>query len=957
MALRVPFPVTLVERRLTAILFLHGFFAVGAFVAGRSVRDALFLAHLGSQPLAWMYIASAVGVALVGLSYSAFAADVRPDRATLVTSFVFALLFAAGWLVERAGRPWVYGALYVYVEVMGALSVLQFWTLANELFNPREARRLYGLVGAGGIIANLVVGLATVQVARAFGASAVLLLCAALMFGCVLSALFAGSAGRHRLAARPEPEKTSVGALAAARRHLSRSGHLRLVALLTLVTFLAVTIIDFEFKLAASASLKKDELAEYFGYFYVVVGALAVVLQLFGTRRLLNRVGVIGSLAILPLILGAGSLLIAVFQRLWAAAITKGADTLFRYSINDATTQILYLPVPARWRASSKAFIDGVVKPFAIGSGGLLLLVYQRWHGDPFLLSLPCAALCVAWVVVVLRLRSKYVRTLQDNLRRRHPDVDFARYRVEDGSTSTVLIRALESKEPREVLNSLELLPQLHNMHLEDRVEPLLDHASATIRVAALHYYARRPTVRHVNSIFRKLDDPDPAVRAAAIATFCVLGRDKSVGTIRSYLNDADPRIRSAAVTGMIRYGGLDGIISAADALKQLIRDSDPVMRQHAAKVLGDIAVSNFYQPVLQLISDPHPAVRRAAISAAGALRSTELIMPLIHGTRSSDTRREAVEALCAYGPTIAPALGKVLANRFEDPQVRRGVARVLGRIGGAAAMQILLSHLGEPEDELRTAVYHCLARIARAHRVGISDREAVRRALSQELLSAYRFLAHSEALDLGTGSRGDSSKFGLEAAEELLSSALSEKIAQAQQRMFLLLTVLYPNAEMERIEADLRDEVAIDAPRRRANAVELLDNLLDRELKRRLLPLVEDIPRVEKLASVVDLLPLRRATREETLEALCHADTAWLRACALNYAARLNCTLVPRAAPELMRDPSPIVREVALLCTLRTSPERAREIAEAGLRDEAPVVRRQAAAIAAGGTGGWSFR
>jgi HEAT repeat protein len=921
--LRVPFPVTLVERRLTAILFLHGFCAVGAFVAGRSARDALFLAQLGSQALAWMYIASAAAVALFGLGYSAFAANVRPDRATVVSSLAFALLFAASWLAERTGRPWVYAALYVHVEVMGALSVLQFWTLANELFNPREARRLYGLVGAGGIISNLIVGLATVQVARAFGASAVLVLCVALMLGCVVSALLAGSAGRHRLAARPGQERTSAGTLAAAPRHFSTSGHLRLVALLTLVTFLAVTIIDFEFKVAASASVKKDELAVYFGYFYVVVGGLAVVLQLFGTRRLLDRVGVIGSLAILPVILGAGSLLVAVFQQLWAAAITKGADTLFRYSINDATTQILYLPVPARWRASSKAFIDGVVKPFAIASAGLLLLAYRWWlPRNPFHVALPCAALCAAWVAVVLGLRSRYVRTLQDNLRKRHPDVDFARYRVEDGSTSRVLMRALESGDPRQVLNSLELLPQLHNVHLEDRVEPLLDHESATIRVAALNYYARRPTIRHANSIFRRLDDPDPAVRAAAIATFCLLGRDKSVGTIRSYLDDADPRIRGAALTGMIRYGGLDGIISAADALKQLINHSNPLMRQHAAKVLKDIAVSNFYQPVLQLMGDPDRAVRREAISAAGELRSPELIMPLIQRTRSSESGREAVEALCAYGPTIAPTVGKALANRFEDPQVRRGAVRVLGRIGGTAATNVVFSHLGEPDDELRTAVYHCLAKIARTQRVGLSERKALQRALDQELILAYRFLSHSETLDLGSGPPGDASRFGLEAAQALLSSALAEKMALAQRRLFLLLMVLYPNADMERIEADLRDGVAIAAPRRRANAVELLDNLLDRETKRRLLPLVEDVPNVEKLAAVAELLPPRRATRDETIEALCRDETAWLRACALNYAAHFNWALVPPLALELTRDPSPIVREVAVLSTHRASPE-----------------------------------
>ena len=946
-SLRFPLPVRLVERRLTAILFLHGFFAVGAFVAGRSARDALFLARLGPKPLAWMYIASAAAVAIFGLAYTALAADARPDRVALVTSFVFAVLFGTGWLAEGSGHPWVYAALYVHVEVMGAISVMQLWTLANELFNPREARRLYALIGAGGIIANVIVGLATVEVARAFGARAVLLLCAGLMIGCVLSSAWAGTAGKRRLAARPD--KRSTLGLARAGRRLLASDHLRMVALLTAVTFLVVTIVDFEFKAAASASLQVDELAVYFGYFYVVVGGLAVLLQLFGTGKLLNRVGVIGSLAILPVGLGASNLLIAAIPKLWASTIAKGADTLFRYSINDATTQILYLPIPAQRRASSKALIDGVVKPCAIALGGLLLLLYRRWWPENALrLALPTVALCAGWLAIVLGLRSKYVQSLQDNLRKRRLNTDFAGYGLADGSTSKVLLEALESSDPRQVLNSLELLPKLQNIRLDDRVELLLDNESPPIRAAALNYFAQRRSVRYANSIFRKLDDGDPAVRAAAISTFCVLGRDKSVGSVKPFLLDADPRIRAAAITGMMRYGGLDGIISAADSLKQLISHPNPVMRKQAARVLRDIGVSNLYHPVLQLMMDPDRSVQREAIAAAGALKSTDLMMPLMHRTHSSETGREAVEALAAYGPAIAPTLSKVLDNRLENPRVRRGVARVLGQLMSPGAIEIMVRHLEDPDEDVRTAIYRSLARTARVHHVAGTDRKWVRQALDHELLTAYRCLADAEALGLRAGQGSEGAAGDTSAAGALLALALVEKVAHVQRRIFLLLGVLFPNAEMERIDADLKDELAIDSRGRRANAVELLDNVLDRELDRKLLPLFEDIPRAEKIASVADLLDLRLADRAETLAALCRSETPWVRACALNYAAQLNSSPAVDAALELTADPSPIVREVALLCVARTHPERARAIAEASLEDEESVVRRRAALIAA---------
>ena len=67
----------------------------------------------------------------------------------------------------------------------------------------------------------------------------------------------------------------------------------------------------------------------------------------------------------------------------------------------------------------------------------------------------------------------------------------------------------------------------------------------------------------------------------------------------------------------------------------------------------------------------------------------------------------------------------------------------------------------------------------------------------------------------------------------------------------------------LERISAGIRDAAGSSASRRRANAVELLDTLLDRSLKRRLLPLVEDGPRGEKLRAAELALGIRRPTAD----------------------------------------------------------------------------------------------
>jgi AAA family ATP:ADP antiporter len=940
------FPARKGERLLTLVLFFHSLFAVGAFVAARAVRDALFLEHVDRAQLAPMYIASAAAVALAGLAYGPIAARFRRDVLAFVSAITFGALFAIAFALEHHARPAFYASLYVYVEVMGALTILQFWTLANEIFHAREAKRLYGLIGSGGTLANVLVGLATSRIATRFGAPAVLLLCAGLLVGCAVASTWAGRLGRERLfarAVRNEGRKKRQGALG----RVLASGHLRTIALLGAVTFFTTTLVDYEFKIIAGLTFPVDRLAAYFGRFYAVVGLGALALQFFGTSRVLKRAGVVAALAVLPLSLAGGNLALVLWPTLLAAATAKGADTLFRYTLNDATTQILYLPVPPQARASAKAFIDGVVKSGAIGLAGAFLYVWGRlFHPDPYRVAYVALAGSLLWGMVLWALRGHYIQSLQENLRSRRLDLESARHPVQDGSTGMVLQRALESGQPPEVMSALELLPHLSNIKLDDKVEALLDHALPEIRLAALRYFTHRQSMRHANSIFRRFEDPVSEIRAAAIDAFCAMGRDRAVKTVRSFLLDSDPAVRSAAITGMIRYGGLDGVLSAAEALKALIAHENAAMREHAAKVLGAIGVRNFYQPVLELMNDPVPTVRRAAIEAAAQLKSPEFVIPLIYKARSAETGSEAIEALCAFGTSIAATLGKVLANRLEDVTIRRGVARVLGRMTGPEAVAILLPHLDEPDEELRLRLYRSLARASRGQRLSTADRRQVDSALELELTRAYRALAAAETLGLGASASAPTPG-SLEAGELLLSLSIADKVARTEQRVFLLLAVLYPDAGMEHILAGIRDAGEATAGRRRANAVELLDTLLDRRLKRRLLPLVEDAPRQERLREAEEALGVVRSSRADAIRDLLHDENAWVRACALYYATHRSFAVDPEQLTEAVADPNPIVRETALACSTRLGPERALQLAQARIADENPVVRRRAASLA----------
>lgn len=940
-------PVRQGERSLTFLLFLQCFCAVGTFVTGRSARDAMLLGDGRAAQLPWLILGAALGVSLMGLAYAPLSSRVRRDRLAVGGAVLSAIVYASAWLAERAAGAWMVSALYVGVEILGALALLQFWTLVNELYDARSARRLYGLIGAGGTAANILIGLAVAMVARAFGAEALLLLCAILSVGMAVAALLSGRAGRQRLFARAASGRVWGAPRAGGVRQALSHPHLRTIALLAGVTFFTTTLIDYEFKVIAGASLERDALAAFFGHLSIGVGVLGITMQVFATGRLLRVAGVIGALAVLPASLGLGGLALALFPSLWAATAAKGADALFRYSVNDASTQILYLPVPPHDRAASKALIDGVVKPVAIAGAGLALALWQRFGGGMAPLAWAGVVLCLLWLTIVLGLHSQYVRVLQQNLTRPRADLEALGASLVDAAGRDVLGRALQSEDSREVLNALELLPAVGSVELDGRVELLLSHRDAGVRVAAIGYFAKRQQVRVANALFRAFDDPDPAVRAAAVDAFCCLGRDRAVRSVQGFLQDPDPGVRGAAITGLIRWGGLDGVVMAAGALKALIAHEEPDMRARAASVLGAIGIQNFYQPVLELMADPAPEVRRRAVQAAGLLKGPEFILPLIYRAGSADAGAEAVVSLAAYGTSVLPTLGKVLANELEELPVRRAVARVLGRIPAKETVNLIVRHLDAADEELRVRLYRSLARLMRSHQLSLGDPAPVRAMLHRELQRAWEALQAAEILGLEDRPLTAQGMDAALAEHRLLGSALREKIERIEQRAFVLLAVLFPEAGMEHIVAGLRRGADGEQQRRRANAVELLDNLLDRPLKRILLPLLDEAPREVKLAAVVGQVPFQARDPASALRRLQVDENAWVRACALWLTSRLRPELLEELLPSATADANPVVRETALAAAgQRLAPERVRGYALELIADLSPAVSKRARAL-----------
>jgi ATP/ADP translocase/HEAT repeat protein len=899
------------EGRQVGLMFLFLMGVVSTFIVGRTVRDTLFLHRVPLENLSLMYIAVAASVGTTAYFYSRVADRYRRDRSILTTLAVATMTFSLIWAGVRfdLAGSWLYFVLYVVVDIIGQITIIQFWTLANDMFSGRQARRLFGVIGAGGVLANVICGFTIGSIAPVIGSENLLLVIAGLFFSCIFAvrAIAVHSAGDLELAIQ-KPRKVGIGV----RRETSavlHSMHLKFIAAIVVLTFLTVTIIDYQFKVIARSALTGEgEMAAYFGYFYGFTGIIASSIQFLVTGRLLEKSGVVVSLLVLPLamMVGAGSLLaVPMLAGIVAATIAKGAENIFRYTINDATMQLLYVPIPAHHRGRAKAFIDGILKPISIGASGLLLyLLGSMMAPEMFALQLAYFDLVLlgGWVALVIGIKKEYVRSLIDTLRSRKLDLDSGFSLVADQATLRVVRERLTSGVEADILCALEILPSIDGADFFAELSALLSHRSTEVRIAALELVGSSAKLERAQMVAEMMADPEPRVRAAAIRAYCAAARERAVEAASKYLVDPILEVRGAAAAALINHGGLDGTLAAADDLKAFLSSANAADRLQGARVLAEIKAKTFFQPLLELLEDEDVDVRIAAIEAAGEMQSPEVVAPLIAKLGDPAAMPAATRALIRFGPAIETSLLEVLRDDATDASIRRAVPKVLAKTGGQASMDALIQTIAASDPQLRAHAAKAAARIReRNPRVTVSN-DRLFEALKREIRGAYEALVTIDDLGL--------------VEHQLLSEALLVRHKHQLGVAFRLLEIRHPARTIQLVYANLDSENKTV----RANALEVVDNVLDKEESDLLLPLLEDQSIAKKIEVGHELFAIPRRAREEWIDLLLEDPNPWVVVCTLHLVAEHHLDGLRTKVNRHLDSHDPVVRETACLAAARLS-------------------------------------
>ena len=129
------------------------FLIITAYKIGGVAAAALFLSRFQARQLAYADIASSVLVAIVVAGYVMIARRVHLRNLLVGSMVFFASHCAVFWVLAHyySRLVWLFPAFYIWVKIFGVLVPTQIWTLANYVLTTREAKRVFGMVGGGGV--------------------------------------------------------------------------------------------------------------------------------------------------------------------------------------------------------------------------------------------------------------------------------------------------------------------------------------------------------------------------------------------------------------------------------------------------------------------------------------------------------------------------------------------------------------------------------------------------------------------------------------------------------------------------------------------------------------------------------------------------------------------------------------------------------------------------------------
>ena len=352
------------ERAATLWAFAYFFCLLCGYYIIRPLRDEMAILG-GVDNLQWLFTGTLLAMLAIVPVFGRLSSRL-PRRTFLPWAYGFFILNLLLFSVLLQIPSWqVYAAraFFIWVSVFNLFVVSVFWSLMADIFTDEQAKRLFGVIAAGGTTGAITGPSLTALLVERFGAAALLLLSAVFLSVAIL-AMLRLCAWSDKTAARPSPPLG--GGMWDGVKMVAASPYLSGICLLIFFYTSVSTFLYFQQAQIFAAEIHDSETRiRVFSLMEIAVNVLTLLLQFFFTARIVKWRGLAVALTIIPLMLLVGFIGLGIATAIGAglgaiitAQILKRAGN---YAIMRPAREMLFVVLEKQAKYKAKNFIDTAI--------------------------------------------------------------------------------------------------------------------------------------------------------------------------------------------------------------------------------------------------------------------------------------------------------------------------------------------------------------------------------------------------------------------------------------------------------------------------------------------------------------------------------------------------------------------------------------------------------------------
>ncbi|OEY68099.1 hypothetical protein BG841_14990 [Marinobacter sp. X15-166B] len=347
--------------------FVYFFFLLFSYYILRPVRDEMGIRG-GVENLQWLFTATFVAMLLAVPLFAALATHFR--RAVLLpVVYGFFIVCIGGfwlWMESDLAMTWAARVFFVWLSVFNLFVVSVFWSFMADIFDDRQAARLFAAIAAGGS-AGAILGPGLTGLLAQIMAPLHLLPIAGVSLALTLPCIWAvqhwrPSSTNGKPATRNSPDRPLGGTLLEGVQAIRRSRYLGgICAFIWLYTTLATFLYFAQADIVSRTFTDSGDRTSVFAALDFATNTVTVGLQLFVTARLVRSFGLDRTLALIPVVVAVGFVCLALTPVLITLLVFQLLRRAGNYAIAKPGREMLFTVIPRMEKYKAKNVIDTVV--------------------------------------------------------------------------------------------------------------------------------------------------------------------------------------------------------------------------------------------------------------------------------------------------------------------------------------------------------------------------------------------------------------------------------------------------------------------------------------------------------------------------------------------------------------------------------------------------------------------